>query len=95
VCLLISLSILKLVNNLLDKPKPALWEKSRECTDEELLLVWYVYFGKDYINDNIENIRYDMKNAIGEKRRGEVKVPDASAGFYDESKEKDVRKNNV
>ena len=64
VCLLISLSILKLVNNLSDNPKPALWEKSRVCTDEELLFIWYVFFGKD-VNDNLERFRYDMKNIIG------------------------------
>ena len=93
VCLLISLSILKLVNNLNlvnnsdDKRTSSKWEPSPICTDEELLLIRAFYFGENCVNDNI-------KNAIGEKRWKEIQVPTACAGFFDEEKEKDVRKNN-
>lgn len=88
VCLLVSLSILKLVNNLSRKSKPSLREKSRVCTDEELLLIWSYFFGENCGNNSI-------RNAIGETRRKEIKVPEACAGFYDEKKQKWVRKNNL
>ena len=61
---------------------------NKEAHGRKSIKKWYAKVGE-------KNIRDNMKNVIGEKRRKEIKVPDACAGFYDEKRKNDVRKNNL
>ena len=87
VCLLVSLYILKLVANLNTSATSSDWKTSDECTDTELLMIWYFAFNKDYPDPRIIW-------TIGEDERRKIKVPDICEWFYDDTKIDKIKWNN-
>lgn len=85
-CVLISLYILKLVANLTNLANPSRWETSKECTNEELLLVRYLAFNK--------KIDKYLIQSIPERRLWEIKAPEMCEFFYDQENVKKIKGNS-